>query len=315
MSRLRAAVIGVGSMGRNHARILAGMKDIELVGVVDQDQDTCQKVASGCGTSAYIELETLPSVDFAVVAVPTSEHVPVAERLINAGVSVLVEKPLASTPEQAELLVKLAATKGVLLGVGHVERFNPVVTALANLTEAPRLIQISRLSPFTPRIRDSIVFDLMVHDIDIACMLAGNQPISVAAVGAKVYSEMADVASVLLTFPDGCIASVTSSRITQDKVRKISVSENDRYLEGDCLKQELSIKRETTAEYVPNMGYRQASIVEIPYLDKGSEPLALELRNFADTLLGTASLRMDGKAGAAVVALTYDIERKIEDSW
>ena len=308
MKRIRAVVVGVGSMGRNHARVLSAMEDVELVGVVDSAEGSAAAVAKATGTVAFTDLESLPEVDFAVVAVPTVAHMPVAETLIQRGVSVLVEKPLAPLPEDADRLVDLAARHGVLLATGHIERFNPVVSALTRLVREPRLMQFSRLSPYTPRIRESIVFDLMVHDLDLACLFAGGRPQHVSAGGVVVLSDTLDAASAVLTFSNGCVASVTSSRITQDKVRRISISETERFFDADCLRQELSVKRETRGEFTAGAGYQQASVVEIPYLDRRAEPLALELRNVIDAIRGSAELQVDGSAGADAVRLARAVE-------
>lgn len=311
MSRVRAAVVGAGSMGRNHVRVLSRMDDVELVGVVDSDAQTADAVAKTAGISAFATIDELPEVDFAVVVVPTSAHLSVAKALIERGVALLVEKPLAPTPDEADELVRLAETNGTLLASGHIERFNPVVSALRQLVSAPHLMQFSRLSPYTPRIRESIIFDLMVHDLDLACLLAGSLPREISAGGTTVLSDTLDAASAVLTFPSGCVASVTSSRITQDKVRRVSISETDRFFDADCLRQELSVKRETTGEFTSEAMYRQASIVEIPYLDRRAEPLAMELRNVVDALRGEAELVADGQVGADAVRLAYTIEKMI----
>lgn len=308
MTKLRAVVIGAGNMGRNHVRVLSAMDDVELVGVVDSELDRVTQVASGAGTTPFQNLDDAPAFDFAVVAVPTVAHLPLAEQVIARGASVLVEKPLAPTPEEAERLVQLAADAGVVLATGHIERFNPVVSMLAQLVSAPKLMQFSRLSPYTPRIRESIVFDLMVHDLDLACMLAGGSPVEVSAAGTTVLSDTLDAATAVLKFSSGCVASVTSSRITQDKVRRITVSEEERYFDGDCLRQELSVKRETTGMYTAEASYQQASIVEIPYLDRRAEPLMLELRNMVDAVRGVADVVVSGEAGLESVRLASRIE-------
>lgn len=308
METMRAAVVGVGSMGRNHARVLSRMDDVELVGVVDASAESAAAVADAFGSVAYADPESLPDIEFAVVAVPTDAHLAVAEKLMGRGVSVLVEKPLAPTPEDADRLVALAKQNGVVLAAGHIERFNPVVSTLAQLVREPRLMQFSRLSPYTPRIRESIVFDLMVHDLDLACLLAGGYPDRVSAAGVIALSDTLDAATAALTFPGGCIASVTASRITQDKVRRISVSETERYFDADCMRQELSIKRETKGEFTKDAGYQQASTVEIPYLDRRAEPLALELRNVIDAIRGQAELRVAGSVGADAVRLAHVVE-------
>lgn len=308
MQAIRAAVIGVGSMGRNHARVLSQMEDVDLVGVVDASEQTALAVAKSTGSTAYRNIVDLPPVDLSVVAVPTAAHLHVAEALIARGSSVLIEKPLAPTPAEADRLVELAAAGGVLLASGHIERFNPVVATLAKIVTAPKLMQFSRLSPYTPRIRESIVFDLMVHDLDLACLLADSLPDRVSASGVTVLSDTLDAATAVLTFPSNCVASVTASRITQDKVRRIGISETERFFDADCIRQELSIKRETTGEFTADATYKQASVVEIPYVDRRAEPLAMELRNVIEAMRGREPLRADGRVGANAVKLAHQVE-------
>lgn len=307
---LRAGVVGTGMMGRHHVRILAGMSDVDLVAVVDGDEDRARAAAGASGAAPYTDIASLPPLDIAVVAVPTPAHVEVALALIGRGCHVLVEKPLAPSPDEARRIVEAAAAAGVLLAVGHVERFNPAVMALAMLVQEPVHMQFERLSPYTPRIGDSVVFDLMVHDLDLACMLAGSAPDSIATAGAAVFSDTLDVASALLTFPGGCIANVTSSRATQDKVRRVSVSERDRFILADCLRQDVQIRRETTSEFLDDAGgtYRQASVTEIPHLDRRMEPLAAELRAFVEAVRGEREVEVDGAAGLLAVELARRVE-------
>jgi UDP-N-acetylglucosamine 3-dehydrogenase len=307
---LRAAVIGAGMMGRHHIRILGGMPDIDLVAVVDGDADRAAVAAAPSGASSFGTVAELPEIDLAVVAVPTSAHKPVALELFGRGVHVLVEKPLAPSPGDARAIADAAAAAGVLLAVGHVERFNPAVMALARLVEEPLYMQFERLSPYTPRIGDSVVFDLMVHDLDLACMLAGGAPVSVFTAGVTVFSDTLDIATALLRFESGCVANVTSSRATQDKVRRISVSERDRFILADCLRQDVQIRRETQSEFLDDAGgsYRQASVTEIPYLDRRSEPLAAELRDFIEAVRGEHAPSVDGAAGLLAVELARKVE-------
>jgi UDP-N-acetylglucosamine 3-dehydrogenase len=252
----------------------------------------------------------LPQVDFAVVAVPTAAHVETACALIERGTAILVEKPLAHSPDDARTIVETAERHDVVLAVGHIERFNPAVSTLARLVQQPRFMQFQRLSPYTPRITDSVVFDLMVHDLDIACLFAGAVPSRVSAAGVRVFSDSLDAATAVLEFPDGCVATILSSRMTQDKVRHIQISEPDRFLIGDCLRQDVSIKRETVSEYVDDDAgtYRQASVIEIPYLDRHAEPLAAELRNVIGAIHGTEELHVSGRAGLAAVELATSVE-------
>jgi predicted dehydrogenase len=229
---------------------------------------------------------------------------------MRRGIAVLIEKPMTSTPDEARKLVSIARRHKVVLSVGHVERYNPAIRTLISMVESPLLMQFERLSPFTPRIRESIVFDLMVHDLDLACLMGGGTPSQVHMVGTKVFSDTLDIASAVLSFPNGCVASLQASRATQDKVRRIAISEEKRFLLADALRQDVSIKRETTAEYGADHGslYRQASIVEIPYLDRRAEPLALELANFAASVRGEELPEVDGPTGMRVVELAHRLE-------
>lgn len=310
MKKLRAAVIGAGNMGRHHIRILGTMPDVRLLAVVDADVSRAALHAEPVGAKALAGLDELPDVDLAVVAVPTPGHYGVASALIRRTVPVLIEKPMAATPAEAQKLVNLARRHKVTLAVGHVERYNPAIRALISMVEEPLLMQFERLSPYTPRVEESIVFDLMVHDLDLACLMAGGYPDKVHTVGTKVFSDTLDIASAVLAFPSGCVASLQASRATQDKVRRIAISEERRFLLADALRQDVSIKRETTAEYGADHGslYRQASVVEIPYLDRRAEPLALELANFVAAVRGEEPPAVDGKAGMRVVDLAHFVE-------
>lgn len=308
MELVRAAVIGGGNMGRHHIRILGSMRDVELVGVVDVDSERAAPHAESARTEVYPSLSELPDIDIAVVAVPTEHHLDTALALIERGVHLLIEKPLAPTPAEAERIVVAAQQAGVTLAVGHVERFNAAVNVLANLAEDPVMLAFERLSPFTPRIQDSVVFDLMVHDLDLACWIAGAYPSRVEAVGTKVFSDSFDVASAVLEFPNGCVASLQASRVTQDKVRRISVSERERFLLADSVRQDVSIKRETTVEFEENGMYRQASVIEVPYLDRSGEPLARELSDFIGAVRARTQPLVSGEAGLSAVRLAYEVE-------
>lgn len=307
--RLKAGVVGVGNMGRHHARILAAMPDVELACVVDEDPVQATAVAARFGCTSCSCLEDAPELDVAVVAVPTIHHTHVATQLMERGTSVLVEKPLAGSSTEAEALVRVAARNGVMLSTGHIERFNSAVSALLGIVDDPVFLQFQRLSPYTPRISESVVFDLMVHDLDLVAAIAGSPVVRVEAVGTCVLSESLDVASALLEFGNGCLASLQASRVTQDKVRRIAVSERERFIEVDCVRQDVSMKRETTVEFADDESvYRQASVVEIPYLDRRSEPLHLELSNFIDAVLGREALLVDGMAGLGAVRMAEAVQ-------
>lgn len=316
MADIRAAVIGAGNMGRHHVRILAGMDDVDLVAVVDPGIDPAKwsfPLESSCHFSS---IDDLPEIDFAVIATPTQAHVAVACELASRGVHLLIEKPLAESPAEAAKIVAAAEAAGVTLAVGHVERFNPAVRMIAKLATDPRLVQFERLSPYTPRIRDSVVFDLMVHDLDLACWICGGTPTRVQASGTKVFSDSVDVASAILEFPGGIIAALETSRVTQDKVRRIAISEPDRYLVADSIRQDLSMRRQTTVEFeeTETPVYRQASVVEIPYVDRSGEPLAAELRDVLDAIRTSGTPTVSGRDGLRAVELAFAVEAVIAET-
>jgi UDP-N-acetylglucosamine 3-dehydrogenase len=317
VEQLRAAVIGAGAMGRNHVRLLAGMAGVSLVAVLDSDKGRALAAAGPVGAVALTSLDDLPAVDVAVVATPTPSHTEAAEMLIGRGASVLVEKPLAPSVEEAERLVALADSAGVTLAVGHIERFNGAFEMLKLLVTDPVLLQFERLSPYTPRIGDSVVFDLMVHDLDLACWIAGGYPTTVQAAGVAVFSDTIDVASALLEFENGCVGRLDASRVTQDKVRRAAVSERERFIVADCLRQDLRIKRQVevgqTAEGDTPV-YRQASVVEVPWMPRSGEPLAKELDDFVAAVRERRAPRVTGADGVAAVRLAYAVERAVSRS-
>lgn len=310
MSSVRAAVIGAGNMGRHHTRILSARNDVDFIGLVDPDSSRATEIASQFGVPVFSCIQDLPSVDVAIVAVPTEQHLSVASELMGLGTSVMVEKPLALTVEQGQQMVAEADAKGVTLAVGHVERFNPVVRFLSEIHLEPAFIQFERMSPFTPRITSSVVSDLMVHDLDLACAFMGAEPVRVEAMAQRIFTDMPDIASALLEFPNGSIVSVIASRATQDKVRRIAITEAARYIVADCLRQDISVKRETTVEFPssePGL-YRQASVVEIPYLDRSGEPLAREVDDFLAAVVSGGKPLVDGAAGLRALGLVTAVE-------
>ncbi|MCE5191585.1 MAG: Gfo/Idh/MocA family oxidoreductase [Actinomycetia bacterium] len=316
MTQIRAAVIGAGNMGRHHVRILDRFDDVDLVGVVDPGIDPAASSLPIEAARHFASIDDLPRIDFAVIATPTQMHTELACALAQRGAHLLVEKPLAESPEDARRIVDAAEKAGVILAVGHVERFNPAVRMLAAMASDPRLVQFERLSPFTPRIRDSVVFDLMVHDLDLACWICGGTPVCVQASGAKVFSDSVDVAAAVLEFENGRIASLETSRATQDKVRRIAITEPERYLVADSIRQDLSMRRQTTVEFEKTEPpiYRQASVVEIPYVDRSGEPLAAELRDVIDAIRASGTPMVTGRDGLRAVELAFAVEAAIGKS-
>jgi predicted dehydrogenase len=316
VAEIRAAVVGAGNMGRHHVRILAGMADVDLVAVVDPGIDPANSTLPVDASLHVASIDDLPEIDFAVIATPTQSHVELACALAERGIHLLIEKPLAESPADAARIVEAAERGGITLAVGHVERFNPAVRMLAKLATDPRLVQFERLSPYTPRIKDSVVFDLMVHDLDLACWICGGTPTRVQASGTKVFSDSVDVASAILEFPGGVIASLETSRVTQDKIRRIAISEPERYLVADSIRQDLSMRRQTTVEFEKSEPpiYRQASVVEIPYVDRSGEPLAAELRDVIDAIKNSGTPSVTGRDGLRAVELAFAVEAVIAAS-
>jgi len=312
MSQLRGAVFGAGNMGRHHIRIMSQHPDVDLIAVVDPDTERAQALGEQWGAPAFSSVEEVPDIDVAIIVTPTQYHHQIALPLIERGVHLLIEKPLAATPDEAREIVEVAKAKGVKLAVGHVERFNPAIKSLSGLSKDPKMISIERLSPYTPRIKDSVIYDLTVHDVDLACWLAKSKPVKVNASGTKVFSDTIDSASTVIAFENGCIATIQTSRATQDKVRRITISEPERYFTADTLRQEVEIKREAEVSYIhdnDDVMFTQASVVEIPTLQKGGEPLRLEQDDLYDAILNDRDPLVSGEDGLRAVELVEQIEQ------
>ncbi len=235
MSKVRTAVVGVGSMGKWHADKFAALPDSDLVAVVDSDAERCQAVADELGTEGLSDYRDLPGkVDAVAVVTPTSTHFDVAHTLLDSGIHVLVEKPITSTMEQSRSLVELAEHKDLVLQVGHLERFNPAVVALTEYIRDPQFIESNRIAPYKPRALDvSVVLDLMIHDIDLIHSFVRSPMQHVDAVGRSVFSDSMDVANARIRFANGCVANVTSSRISLKTERSLRIFQGDSYLSAD----------------------------------------------------------------------------------
>jgi predicted dehydrogenase len=318
--RLRAAVVGAGHMGAYHALAYAELAEIDLVGVVDLDPDRARTVARHYDTSAFTDhRDLIGRADVVSVAVPTDEHFRVARDLLEAGVDVLVEKPMTPTLTEARELFAVARRAGAVLHVGHVERFNGAVQELRNLVDRPMLIEARRLGPFAPRIqKDTVVMDLMIHDLDIVLALAGSVPQTVTAFGASAHTALTDVASVQIAFASGAIATLTASRATEEKIRTLAITQRDAYIVLDYVDQDIQIHRRAAQEYLVNresIRYRQASFVEHLFVRKDN-PLKLEIlhlvRSARDRRAG-GPLALAETDDLRSLAMALAIERMIRD--
>jgi predicted dehydrogenase len=274
---LRTAVIGVGHLGRHHARILSRLEGVSLVRVVDIRPERAEAVGSAAGVAWGTDAASLAGeVDAVTVAVPTQAHLQVALPFLERGVAVLVEKPFASSLAEADRMIEAAESSGAVLAVGHTERFNPAVAAIRPLVTAPLFIEVHRLGAFPGRSLDiDVVFDLMIHDLDIALWLVDSDPTAIDAVGVPVLTGQVDIANVRLRFASGCIANLTASRISRDRVRKIRVFQRSAYLSVDYAAQEVEHWRLVRAG-------NGAPAIEGGRLEVNrEEPLKLELADFA----------------------------------
>jgi predicted dehydrogenase len=307
---LRLAIIGAGVMGSNHARVAMSLRDAEVVAVHDPDQDRASVLADAVGAKAVPSVEAaIESADAVVVAAPNHLHAPIALQCLAARVPVLVEKPLAPTLEEADALIEAAARSNTILLVGHIERFNPAVLELDRLANDIVHVDAARVSPYSPRIRDDVVLDLMIHDIDIVLALAGSQPVEVHAVGQSVRSSEADIVSALIRFENDVTASITASRVGQTKIRQLQITQRENFVSVDLIRQDVTISRVDHAEFLSAAGtrYRQSGVVEIPFLEHQGEPLHLELAHFVNCVLGTEEPRVPATVGRQALALAFRI--------
>lgn len=305
---LRMGIVGVGHLGRHHARIAATLPGVRLAAVADHDLARAQAAAEGTGASAVADVMDLVGiVDAAVVAVPTSSHLAVARPLLAAGVHVLVEKPIAATLDEADEMIRLAEAAGVQLAVGHSERFNPAMLAAWPVIHAPRFVEVHRLSSFRERSLDiDVVFDVMIHDLDIMLAVDTTDVVRVDAIGVPVLTPRVDIANARLTFASGCVANITASRISQEAVRKVRFIEPDMYVAVDYAGGTLEVLR-----LVRRPGARPA-IEGGPVAVAPGEPLRHELIDFVESIRDRRPPRVTGPAGRRALALATRVAHAIE---
>ena len=305
--RLRMAVVGVGHLGRHHVRLLSAMPDVALVAAVDLQIDRARAAAETAGARALTDAAAIAGdVDAVVIAVPTADHVAVARPFLERGVHVLVEKPMTSTVAEADELIALAGRSGATLAVGHTERFNPAVQAALPILRQPRFIEVHRLSGFPERSLDiDVIFDVMIHDLDILLAVEPTAVESVEAIGVPVLTPRIDIANARIRFASGCVANVTASRISRDKVRKVRFFQPDMYVSIDYGGQDLEIWR-----LVPKAGERPAiegGRVEVAR----DEPLRAELGDFVAAVRDRRPPTVPGEAGRQALALATRVAQTI----
>lgn len=304
-------VIGVGAMGKHHARVYNELPDANLAGVADADTNRADEIATTYSTESYTVEELLSRVDITSIVVPTAHHYDLATRCIDAGIDVLVEKPLVKEPQQGQKLIQQANEADVTLQVGHIERHNPVVATLQDIVPDLDVIAIEaeRLGPAPDRqIHDSAVIDLMIHDIDVVCSLFDATVEDVDAIGAADGRH----ATATLELSDGTVGTLTASRVTQQKQRKLSITAEDCYVTCDYLDSSVEIHRQSAPEFVAENGevkYRHESIVENPAVDSG-EPLKYELSSFIDAARNGDEPDVTGQEGIRALKLAREINEQ-----
>ncbi len=301
MSAVRVAVIGAGAFGRNHVRVVAENPRAQLTHVVDVNQDRARKEAEPYGAAAVTSIdEIIGQVDAAIVAAPTSAHADIGCRLLEAGIDVLVEKPIAATLADADRLIDAAARNGRILQVGHLERFNPAVVELEKIATLPLFFEIHRMSVFTLRSLDvDVVLDLMIHDLDIVLALARGELSEVRAAGISILSPKVDIANVRLEFSDGCVANLTASRVSTEKIRKVRVFQPSQYISLDYAAQSAAV---CTVGGAAGLAFDQLSI-------KNGEPLKFQL----DAFLDAVETRKQPKLSGVVARRTLEVALAVLD--
>ena len=307
---LRTAVIGIGHLGRHHARLLASMPGAVLTAVVDTVPEKAAEAASATGARAEADYRAvLDSVDAVVVAVPTELHRDIAVPFLERGVAVLVEKPMSRSTGDADEMLTAARRHNAVLAVGHTERYNPAVSAIMPLVTSPRFIEVHRLSAFPERSLDiDVIFDLMIHDLDIIISIVGSEVTSIEAVGVPVLTSKYDIANVRLRFASKCIANLTASRISRDRVRKLRFFQPDSYLSIDYASQEVEGWR-----LVRRDGERPR-IEGGPIPIEQDEPLRRELADFVRAARSHSKPLVDGEAGRKALVLASQIAEKMESA-
>jgi predicted dehydrogenase len=305
MAKPRVAVVGAGDFGKNHVRVVRQSERADLVAVVDTNHARVSEVAAANGCAALSDLRELAGkVDAAVVAVPTSAHAEVAGSLLEAGIDVLVEKPMAEDLASADRLIRAAESHGRILQVGHLERFNPAVIALEKVARRPLFFEIHRLSVFSPRSLDiDVVLDLMIHDIDILLSLVPVEIEEIRAAGISILTPKVDIANVRLQFQGGCVANITASRVSTDRVRKLRLFQPNQYISLDYGRQDAAVFSVAEKQQI---SFQQLPVTKI-------EPLALQFDSFLNSVETRQTPKLSGHVGRLNLRVALAILAKIEE--
>ena len=315
MKQVKVGIVGTGNMGKNHARVASDKSKIDFVGVYDVDEARAKDIASMYDTQAYVDLdEMIEKVDALIIATPTLTHYKIAKKAITAQKHCLIEKPITATVDEAKDLIALAKKMGVVLQVGHIERYNPVFKELNKILENDEILAIdsARLSYNTNRANDvDVVLDLMIHDIDAINKIVKHDIVDIKAVGHNYYTTNNDFVTAVLKSKNGVAINITASKISQTKERKLNISCRDSYVEVDYLRKEIDITRHTVSKAIEHnmkVQYKQESLVEkvfVPFV----EPLAEEQKDFVESILENKTPQTTGEDGLEALQIALKIQK------
>lgn len=329
MHRLKVAVVGVGHLGKEHARVYAEMPGVELFGVVDIQRKQAEKVAQQYNTCYFLNYkDIIDKIQAVSIAVPTKSHYAIAKDFLQHGVHVMIEKPMTGTVLEARELIDISKAKGLVLQAGYIERFNPAIAAIKRLSVNPKFIECHRLSPFTFRSADiGVVLDLMIHDIDILLYITNSKVKKFDAVGVNVISDKEDIANVRIQFQNGCVANVTASRVSITPMRKIRLFSEDSYISIDYQKKDaliykkspeltlksLNISNTNVSTIADLKSYVFGDLLKIEHIKMDDyEPLKKELESFVDCIVNHKEPVVSGEEGLRAIEVANDILREIE---
>ena len=309
MDRIRVGVIGVGSLGQHHARVYASLPEVELVGIVDPFPGRADEIAGKFGTRVFSDYtELFGKVDAVNIATPTTLHAEIGISCLEQGLHVLVEKPITHTLEDADRLIQAAQKHNRILQIGHLERFNPAVVALREIVTRPRFFEAHRMGLFSPRSLDvDVILDLMIHDLDIISLLVPSPVEKITAVGIAIMSNRIDIANARMQFADGCVANITASRVSMEKIRKLRLFQKQEYISLDYTRQDLAV-----FSLKQNAGTPLPEIVNRKIEPEKKEPLLLEIVSFLETIRGIRPVACSGDEGRRALSLALRVREQAE---
>lgn len=320
MEKVNISLIGVGRMGQFHLNVINQINSINLTGIYDADEKHLKEISSKYNLNSFSSLdEAIDKCDAVIIASPTKFHFDIAKKSVQKGKHVLVEKPMTENYIQAEELEAIVKEKNIIFQVGHVERFNGAVQELHHIIENPYLIEARRLAPFTPRITDvGVVFDIMIHDLDIVTSLVKKPLIRFSASGKRIKTKNEDIASALLEFEGNTIATISASRVTQEKIRTLAISSEEAHFILDYATQDITIHRQAASQSKIKtsigINYTQESIIERVFIHRDN-PLKLEDEHFANCILGKDKKLVAIEDDVRTIKLTEGILNKIKETW